>query len=116
MYEYRLAGGENGSLYVPRERGEFTDFPARRIDMKVSELIQLLEEQDPEAEVLVMSQQNWPFENACYGVTTRADMLGGEDDDDERPLPDGGAMSDVFIVEGSQLRYGSRAAWDTAAR
>ena len=82
--------------------------------MKVSELIQFLKEQDPEAEVLVMSQQNWPFENACYGVTTRADMLAGEDDDDAPR--DGGAMSDVFIVEGSQLRYGSRAAWDTAAR
>lgn len=29
--------------------------------MKVSELIELLEEQDPDAEVLVMMQQNWPY-------------------------------------------------------
>jgi len=29
--------------------------------MKVSELIELLEEQDPDAEVLVMSQPNWPY-------------------------------------------------------
>ena len=28
--------------------------------MKVSELIELLEEQDPDAEVLVMMQQSWP--------------------------------------------------------
>jgi hypothetical protein len=27
--------------------------------MKVSELIELLEEQDPDAEVLVMMQENW---------------------------------------------------------
>ena len=38
--------------------------------MKVSELIELLEEQDPDAEVLVMMQENWPFECALAGVTT----------------------------------------------
>ena len=40
--------------------------------MKVKELIDLLEEQDPDAEVLIMSQQNWPFENGVYGVTVRS--------------------------------------------
>jgi hypothetical protein len=34
----------------------------------VSELIELLEEQDPDAEVLVMMQQNWPFECSLAGV------------------------------------------------
>ena len=43
--------------------------------MKVSELIELLEEQDPDAEVLVMMQQNWPFECSLAGVTTREEML-----------------------------------------
>jgi hypothetical protein len=59
--------------------------------MKVSELIELLEEQDPDAEVLVMSQPNWPFELSLAGVTTREEMLradrdeDGDGDDDEEP-------------------------------
>ncbi len=29
--------------------------------MKVSELIELLQDQDPDAEVMIMSQENWPY-------------------------------------------------------
>ena len=93
--------------------------------MKVSELIELLEEQDPDAEVLVMMQQNWPFECSLAGVTTREEMLradrdedgNGDDDEDEEPrLERGTAKSDVFLVEGEQLRYGSKNAWSVATR
>lgn len=91
--------------------------------MKVSELIELLEEQDPDAEVLVMSQPNWPFELRLAGVTTREEMLradrdeDGDGDDDEEPRFEGGmAKSDVFLVEGEQLRYGSKTAWSVATR
>jgi len=51
--------------------------------MKVSELIELLEEQDPEAEGLVMSQENWPFECVLAGVTTRDEVLRADGDDDD---------------------------------
>jgi len=89
--------------------------------MKVSELIELLEEQDPDAEVLVMSQPNWPFELGLAGVTTREEMLRADrdedgDDGDEPRLERGTAKSDVFLVEGEQLRYGSKAAWSVATR
>jgi hypothetical protein len=90
--------------------------------MKVSELIELLEEQDPNAEVLVMSQPNWPFELSLAGVTTREEMLradrdDADDADDEEPrLERGTAKSDVFLVEGEQLRYGSKTAWSVATR
>jgi len=93
--------------------------------MKVSELIELLEEQDPDAEVLVMIQQSWPFECSLAGVTTREEMLradrdedgdGDDDDDDEPRLARGTAKSDVFLVEGEQLRYGSKTAWSVATR
>ena len=84
-------------------------------DMKVSELIELLQEQDPDATVLVMMQQNWPFECALAGVTTRDEILRADaderDEDDERPLGHGLARNDVFLVEGTQLRYGSKTAW-----
>ena len=52
--------------------------------MKVSELIELLEEQDPDAEVLVMTQENWPFECALAGLTTREEY---RDIQADRPLP-----------------------------
>lgn len=86
--------------------------------MKVSELIEILEEQDPEAEVILQSQSNWPFEVALAGVTTRDEVLRaeGDDDDEGRELGPGLARSDVFLVEGEQLRYGSRTAWAVATR
>ncbi len=86
--------------------------------MKVSELIELLEEQDPNAEVLVMMQQSWPFECRLQGVTTRDEILSadGDDGDESDSLGEGCARSDVFLVEGEQLRYGSKTAWEVATR
>jgi hypothetical protein len=90
--------------------------------MKVRDLIEILEDQDPEAEVLIMSQENWPFENAIAGVAMREDFVDDdeEDEDDgagtERRYEKGTAPNDVFIVEGQQLRYGSKAAWNAATR
>jgi hypothetical protein len=85
--------------------------------MKVSELIEILSEMDADAQVLIASQPNWPFEFAIAGVARRAEMLA---DDDGEPATEshepGTTASDVFIVEGTQLRYGSKAAWETARR
>ena len=96
--------------------------------MTVSELRELLEGCDPEAEVRIMSQESWPFENAIRGVVTREEV-GGEEECDcdhrvtepheegcpaggEPQYPDGAEARDVFIVEGAQERYGSKAAWN----
>lgn len=89
--------------------------------MKVSELIELLEDQDPDAEVMIMSQENWPFENAVAGVAVREEFVDDDEDcdEDEREEPryeKGTARNDVFLVEGQQLRYGSKAAWRVATR
>jgi len=89
--------------------------------MKVSELIELLEDQDPDAEVMIMSQENWPFENAVAGVAVREEFVADDEDcdEDEREEPryeKGTAPNDVFLVEGQQLRYGSKAAWRVATR
>lgn len=85
--------------------------------MKVSELIEFLEDLDPDAEVFIMSQQSWPFENAVAGVAVREEMIEADEDvdHDEREEPHyerSTAPNDVFIVEGQQVRYGSKAAWD----
>ncbi|MCC6666034.1 MAG: hypothetical protein IT375_19920 [Polyangiaceae bacterium] len=89
--------------------------------MNVKQLIEILEDLDPDAEVLIVSQQHWPFENAIAGVAVREDVVEDDEDldDDEREEPryeKGTAANDVFIVEGQQLRYGSKAAWDAARR
>jgi hypothetical protein len=91
--------------------------------MKVSDLIRLLEDQDPDAEVLLMTQRNWPFENSVFGVAVREDVATNEEDGDDDegeheppPVEKGTAPNDVFIVEGEQLRYGSKRAWDVATR
>lgn len=96
--------------------------------MTVSELINLLEDADPDAEVRIMSQENWPFENAIRGIAIRDEMV--EDCDCDRrfnephedgcaregDFDEGTAANDVFIVEGSQERYGSKMAWEVSRR
>jgi len=80
--------------------------------MIVSELIEMLQELDPDANVLIMAQQTWPFENGISNVTTREDMLRSNEDDEDVVYENGTSATDVFIVEGRQLRYGSKAAWN----
>lgn len=85
--------------------------------MKVYELIAFLQDlPDHNATVLLMNQDNWPFEYSVRGACTRADVreeyLKGHDKDDPYdPIEEGTAISDVFLVEGKQLRYGNKAAW-----
>lgn len=66
-----------------------------------------------------MTQESWPFENGLVGVITRQeihDELGRDDDDYEETDAgerDGeGDATDVFLVEGQQLRYGMKKAWE----
>ena len=86
--------------------------------MKVKELIEILEEMDQEASVFLASQPNRPFEYSVAGVAVREDFAGDDEDGggEERAYERGTAASDVFIVEGQQLRYGSKAAWSAARR
>ena len=84
--------------------------------MKVAELIDILEEMDPDAEVLMGSQENWPFEYSLAGVTSREEMLAEADSDEEPSFENGTAGSDVFLVVGQQLRYGSNLMWRAIRR
>ncbi|AMV31675.1 hypothetical protein VN12_06110 [Pirellula sp. SH-Sr6A] len=80
--------------------------------MKLDTLIEILndyrEEFGGDAEVRLMTQQNWPFENRICGVTSGRDMNESDEDDDQDVADD----QTVYIVEGGQICYGSKRAWE----
>jgi len=67
--------------------------------MTVRELIDRLEEMDEDAEVILMTQQSWPFENGIKGVPVRKEVADADEDG-----PDERSANDGFIVEGSKIR------------
>ena len=84
--------------------------------MTIDELIERLENYRDEiggdAEVRLMTQQNWPFENSVHGLASGAEINASDEDEDD----DGDVASDqiLYIVEGQQLCYGTKRAWDVA--
>lgn len=73
--------------------------------MKVYELIEMLQECDSDAEVLMAHQPSWPLQFTLRGVATSEDIATGEED---YPGPI------VYLVEGSHPDhpYAPHAAWD----
>jgi hypothetical protein len=90
-------------------------------NMKVADLIHLLEDADPDAEIRLMTQQNYPFENSVVGVweppATEKEAEDGEgfapaDGDDFGHRGAGPAPKVLYLVEGRQLGYGTKDAWN----
>jgi len=81
--------------------------------MTIDQLIERLEEYRDtlggDTEVRLMTQQNWPFENRITGLASGEELNQQDGDDDD--VPDDQV---VYIVEGQQLRYGSKRAWEIA--
>jgi len=87
--------------------------------MKVKTLIRLLQEHDEDANVFLVCQPSYPFEYSIDGLASRSDFPKDEDDEededgDEPKADDGTKPNDVFICEGTQVRYGVKAAWVAA--
>ena len=88
--------------------------------MTLNALIERLEELRDEmdaggdAEVRLMTQSNWPFENDIFGLASGQEINDEADEDD--PNDDGDVEADqvVYICEGQQLCYGTKRAWDAA--
>jgi hypothetical protein len=80
------------------------------MSMTVGELKEYLENFDDEAEVRIMSQPSWPFEYSIDSVKSREDFEDIENSEDE-PQRREKNISDVFIIEGSQLCYGNKDAF-----
>lgn len=85
--------------------------------MTINELISRLEEYRDElggdAEVRLMTQPNWPFENAIVGVCSGEEINAAGDEDDLNDDGDVEADQVVYILEGGQLGYGTKRAWST---
>ena len=86
--------------------------------MTVEELIARLEdirdELGGDTEVRLMTQQSWPFENTIYGLCSSKEIEEACDDDEE----DEGYGDEpvvLFIVEGTQLGYGTKKAWEVCS-
>ena len=88
--------------------------------MTIDELIARLEDYRDEiggdAQVRLMTQQNWPFENSIYGLASGAEIndYDEDDQDDDDDSDDAAEDSVLFIVEGQQLGYGTKRAWEVA--
>ena len=76
---------------------------------KKLDLNEYRDELSGDAEVRLMTQQNWPFENHICGLNSGQEMNDATDDDDD--VADDAV---VYIVEGGQIGYGSKRSWDTA--
>ena len=84
------------------------------LDKLIESLSDYRDEVGGDAEVRLMTQQNWPFENRICGVTSGQEMNEATDedaDDDDQDVTDDAI---VYIVEGGQICYGSKRAWETA--
>ncbi len=80
--------------------------------MKVKNLLKILRDMDPEANVLLDVQPNQPIEYSVTGVVQRSEF--SEFDPTEAAC--GGNPNDVLLLAGVYLRYGSRAAWKVMPR
>ena len=86
--------------------------------MTIDQLIERLEEYRDtlggDAEVRLMTQQNWPFENTITGICSGQEINDAGDEED--PEDDGDVEEDavLYIVEGQQLGCGTKRAWEVA--
>ena len=62
------------------------------------------------AEVRLMIGSNYPFENAILGVVSGEEINGCDDEDfQDEDVEDDDVL---YLVEGDQLCYGSKRAWE----
>lgn len=84
--------------------------------MTIDEMIERLEYYRDtvggDTEVRLMTQERWPFENSITGLCSAEEMHDACDEEPEDADTEAEKM--VYIVEGGQLGYGSKRAWEAA--
>jgi len=84
--------------------------------MKIRTLIELLQKQNPESNIKIMTQENYPIEHGILGLTSEDDMNENDGEPERESDPSNVGEQppcDVFIVESGYIGYGPRAAWIT---
>jgi hypothetical protein len=87
--------------------GRKADITRAESPMKVMELVLLLLDLEPHAEVVIAARPSVPVEHAVQGVVTRAQC-----GDEPEPSSLYGSPTDVLLVEGAPLRPCWRAPFD----
>lgn len=88
--------------------------------MNVSQLIERLQDLDPNSEVLLAHQPSWPLQFTVAGVAASDDIAGESECDDHGHYSCDDCASQepgvVYIVEGDHPDhpYAPRAAWEVA--
>lgn len=72
--------------------------------MTVKELMEYLEDCNPEAEVRLAIQPNWPFEHSLSQIV-EIDEFEDDDEEPEDQDPEAVAKPVVYLAEGTQLGY-----------
>ncbi len=96
--------------------------------MTVQDLIDYLNDQNPEAEVRTMQQESYPFEYSIQGTWVPLPLkphieectcgeatyceCGYDEQGDQFKPKDAPKDGVVYLVEGSQLAYGTKDAWE----
>jgi hypothetical protein len=85
--------------------------------MTVRDLMERLEDMDPDAEVRLMIQRHYPLESTVLGICDSKELRRDpeEGDEEEGEEEDDDAETIVYIVEGSQVGYGLKTAWNCAS-
>jgi len=78
--------------------------------MTVRELMERLGDLDPDAEVRLMTQHQYPLESHVRGVCDNVELFEEDPGADYKELD-----LIVYIVEGEQVGYGRKAAWAAAS-
>ena len=81
--------------------------------MTIDELIERLEEYREalggDIEIRLMSQPNWPFEYSFAGLVSSNELRELDEEDFD---PQEANEHVLYLVEGTQLGYGSKQAWE----
>jgi hypothetical protein len=93
-------------------------FTVTRIAMTIDKMISRLEEYKNEfggeTEVKLMTQESWPFENRIKGLCSQQEMIDASESEDASEEADDESEDCIYIVEGGQISYGSKLAWEAA--
>lgn len=68
--------------------------------MQVADLLEILEDLDPDTEIRIASQPQWPFE---YSLADAVEVYPDDDPDNDTVFAEGESV--LYLVEGRQLGY-----------